>query len=101
MTEASVAADDTLRQEARAVVQQLRDELTHAAKLGEVHERIQSLERKVGEVQVELKRLIEVFERLALIGQWAIKATPWILAVLAGSNIANAPVLLKLLGGAP
>ena len=95
----ATSAETTLQAEARDVVRQLREELANAAKLGEVHERIQALERTVGEVRQDLRKLIEVFERLALIGQWAMKATPYILAVLAGSNLVNAPVLLRLLGG--
>lgn len=98
MMEAQVE-ETTLRTEAREVIEQLRAELSSAAKIGEIHTRIEALERVVGEVRVDLRRLIEVFERLNVIGAWAVKATPWIVAFLSGSNLIRSDLLARLVAG--
>lgn len=108
MDEAPVSPD--ARRDLRAVVDEVRDELGHAAKLqavgdrvDRVAEKLDGLARETSQLRVDVQALVKVGESLALVGAWAMRWTPYIIAILAGANLLDLREILALLAtrGAP
>ncbi len=97
-------ANSEARRDLRAVVDEVRDELSHAAKLqavgvgvDRVGERLDVMARELAQLRVDVQALVKVGESLALIGAWAMRWTPYIIAALAGANLLDLRALLTVL----
>lgn len=84
----------------RAVVQEVRDELSHAAKIDGLATKLTAMHGDLSELRAEVRRLVQVGESLATVGAWAMRWTPWIVGALAGANLLDLHALLAAIGGA-
>lgn len=92
------APDSAAVGDLRAVVSEIRDELTHAAKIDALTGKLTSMHGDLTELRGEVRRLVQVGESLATVGQWAMKWTPWIVGALAGANLLDLHALIAALG---
>lgn len=88
------AAPTEAQRHLRALAAEVRDELDHAAKLDIVVARIDALHVDVLSLRGEVQRLVHVGEGLTTIGSWAMRWTPYIVAIMAGANLFDIQALI-------
>ena len=109
------AAISPSAQDLRAVVSEVREEFNKAGKLDDaiqridrgfekveqrtdrVTEKLDAMSSEVSKLRSEVQALVKVGESLAIVGAWAMKWTPYIIAALAGANLIDLRALVAAL----
>ena len=102
-------------QELRAVVSEVREEFNKAGKLDDaiqridrgfekqdqrvdrITEKLDAMNGEVSKLRSEVQALVKVGESLAIVGAWAMRWTPYIIAALAGANLLDLRALVAAL----